>query len=307
MFQRATRKKSRLRLALCGPSGSGKTYSALAIAQGIAQPIAVIDTERGSASLYADMAEFDVMELSPPFAPAVYVQAIREAEKAGYPMLIIDSLSHAWEGEGGVLDMHEKATKAQRSQNSYTAWRNVTPKHNELVTAIIQSPMHIIATLRTKTAYEVQENDRGKKAPVKIGTKPIQREGIEYEFTTVFDMSIENVATASKDRTSLFVDAPHVPDRQTGARLNDWLNQGDEVEPDVPRGTLEEQLKAIEGQCAEAIVQKDVDLSRSLLAKGFVLLRGVERDSDEYTYWTGVVENVSNLVERIKKGESDEK
>lgn len=265
MFSPASRKQSKLRLAICGPSGSGKTYSSLQIASGIAGDgaIAVIDTERGSASLYSGMVPFDVCELHPPFEPARYVSALEEAAQGEYAVVIIDSLSHAWEGEGGVLDMHDKATKAQRSANSYVAWRHVTPKHNELVNAILQSPIHVIATLRTKTAYEVQDNERGRKMPVKIGTKPIQREGIEYEFTTVFDMSCEQVATAGKDRTGLFIDSPHTPTKETGERLLAWLETGEDATP-----SADAYLDQLELDVANAIAEGQIDLCRNLCSQG---------------------------------------
>ena len=154
-FQKATRKKAKLRLALIGPSGCGKTYSALEMAKGLGGSIAMIDTERGSGSLYADVAEYDVLELEPPFTPQKYVDAIRDAEKAGYTTVIIDSLSHAWAGEGGILDIHDTTTRASRSANGYMAWKDVTPQHEKIVNAILGCKLHVIATIRTKTAYEV--------------------------------------------------------------------------------------------------------------------------------------------------------
>ncbi len=232
IFEIAQRKKAKLRLAICGPSGSGKTHSALLVAAGLSQggKIFVIDTEHGSASLETGkpgIPEFFHASMEPPFTPRRYVEYIRAAEDEGAEVIIIDSLSHAWSGSGGVLDMHDQATKAQRSANSWAAWREVTPEHNALVDAMLQSRSHIIATLRTKTAWEVVETDKGKKVPRKIGLKPEQREGLEYEFTVVFDLSVEgHVATASKDRTSLFDGLHFVPGRETGQRLLEWLESG---------------------------------------------------------------------------------
>lgn len=164
-FHKAERKKSKIRLALCGPSGSGKTYSALLIAQGLAPggKVALLDTERGSGELYSGLARYDVATLTPPFTPQRYVTLIREAEQASYDVLIIDSLSHAWTGEGGVLDMHDKATLASRTQNSFTSWREVTPQHNALVDAIIGANLHVLATMRTKTAYDLVDDGKGGK------------------------------------------------------------------------------------------------------------------------------------------------
>ncbi|MBV5308383.1 ATP-binding protein [Chromatium okenii] len=225
MYRKAERKQAKLRLALCGPSGSGKTYSALLIAQGM-QPskVALIDTERGSAELYADLIPYDVAPLNPPYTPQRYIDLIHGAEKADYDVLIIDSLSHAWTGIGGVLEMHDKAAAATR--NSFTAWREVTPKHNALVDAIIGADLHVIVTMRTKTAYDMVD-DNGKKKPVKIGLAPVQREGVEYEFTTVIDLAVEqHVATAAKDRTRLFDGQHFVPSVATGAALREWLLTG---------------------------------------------------------------------------------
>ncbi len=232
IFTIAKRKKAKLRLALCGPSGSGKTHSALLVAAGLSpeEKIFVIDTEHGSATLETgkpNIPEFFHAPLEPPFTPRRYIDYIHAAEAEGAEVIIIDSLSHAWAGSGGVLDMHDQATKAQRSANSWAAWREVTPEHNALVDAMLQSRSHIIATLRTKTAWEVVETDKGKKVPRKIGLKPEQREGLEYEFTVVFDLSVEgHVATASKDRTSLFDGLHFVPSAETGKMLLEWLETG---------------------------------------------------------------------------------
>lgn len=233
MFIKAERKKSKLRLALCGISGSGKTLGALFIAKGIGGKIAVIDTEAGSASLYSDDKKydltFDTFELSAPFSPDRYIQAIKYAESAGYTTLIIDSLSHAWSGEGGILDMQDKATKASSSKNSYYAWRDVTPLHNKLVDAMLQSSMHIICCMRCKASHEtIIEN--GKAKPVKVGLAPIQRDGLEYEFTIVLDLDREShLYTASKDRTNLFEGSHEKITEETGKKLMQWLNSGKDL------------------------------------------------------------------------------
>ena len=222
MFRKAERKQAKLRLALCGPSGSGKTYSALLLAQGLAPEgrVALIDTERGSGELYADLAAYDLAPLDPPFTPARYIALVREAERAGYAVLIVDSLSHAWAGEGGVLDMHDKAAAANRAGNSFAAWREVTPAHNQLVDCLLGADLHLITTLRTKTAYDLVDDGKGKKRPVKIGLAPVQRDGMEYEFTLVLDLSVDShVATATKDRTRLFDGQHFVPTRETGEAL----------------------------------------------------------------------------------------
>ncbi|NCC05213.1 MAG: ATP-binding protein [Proteobacteria bacterium] len=232
MFRPAKRSSAKLRLALCGPSGSGKTYSALRIAKGLGGRIALIDTERGSGELYAGLCAYDVAQLTPPYTPARYIEAIHAAEKAGYDIVIIDSLSHAWSGPGGVLEMQDQAAKALK--NSFAAWREVTPEHNRLVDTLLQTSLNVIVTMRTKTAYEVQQ-DGGKTKVVKVGLAPVQREGLEYEFTVVLDLSIDgHVASSTKDRTGLFDGQHFVPDEDVGVRLGRWLRG------DVPQGNVVE-------------------------------------------------------------------
>ena len=227
MFRKAERKQSKLRLAICGPAGSGKTWSGLQIAKGLSpdQKVAMIDTENGSGELYSNLLDYDVAVLTPPYSPARYIELIRGAASRGYSTLIIDSLSHAWVGEGGVLEMHDKASSSIR--NSFAAWREVNPHHNALVDAIVSSNMHIIVTMRTKTAYEVQQQGNGKSKVQKVGLSPVQRDGLEYEFSVLFDLSVDgHVATASKDRTGLFDGVHFQPSSDTGKKLREWLESG---------------------------------------------------------------------------------
>lgn len=229
----AQRRKAKLRLGMAGPSGSGKTYSSLLIAQGLRGKIGIIDTEHGSADLYADLLPggYDVLPLTAPYTPARYVEAIHALERAGYGVIIVDSLTHAWSGEGGSLDRQGKI--ADKSGNSYAAWRQVTPEHNALVEALLQSPCHIIATMRSKTDYVQEKDDRtGKQVVKKIGLAPIMRDGIEYEFTVFLEVDHGHMVTASKDRTRLFDGAIFKPTPETGTLLAQWLDAG--VEPDAP-------------------------------------------------------------------------
>lgn len=222
MFKKAERKQARLRLALAGPSGSGKTYSALQMAKGLGSRIAVIDTEHGSASLYADAADFDVMELHAPYSPERYVEAIQAAEAAGYDVLIIDSYSHEWTGPGGCLEINDETAKARFKGNTWSAWSETTPRHRKLTDKILTSPMHIICTMRSKTETVQGE---GKKI-VKLGLKSEQRDGTDYEFTVVLDVTHDgHYAVASKDRTRLF-QHPEVITPETGTKLLAWLNDG---------------------------------------------------------------------------------
>lgn len=227
-FRKAERKQAFLKVGLSAPSGAGKTYSALLMAYGICEDwdkVAVIDTENGSAELYSHLGGYSVCPIAPPFTPKKYIDTIKLAEESGFKVLIIDSLSHAWSGEGGLLDMQDKATKASKSGNSYTAWREVTPEHNRLVDTILQSKLDIIVTTRAKAEYVMVE-DNGRKTPKKVGLAPIFRDGLEYELTTFFDLSQEHIATASKDRTGLFDNTNFVPTIETGKQLNAWRNGG---------------------------------------------------------------------------------
>ena len=226
MFRKAERRKAKLRLAITGPAGSGKTYGALTLAQGLGGRIAMIDTENGSGDLYADMCSYDVETLSAPYSIQKYLAAIHEAEEEGYDVLIIDSLSHAWSGEGGLLDVHSKLSAESKSGNSYVAWRKITPMHNKLIEAMLASSCHIIGTMRSKTDYAQIQNDRGRTEIRKVGLAPVQRDGMDYEFTVVFDLGMDHTVTVSKDRTGLFDGQAFTITKDTGRTLNNWLNSG---------------------------------------------------------------------------------
>lgn len=231
MFKKATRKKAKLRLALSGPSGSGKTTGALLIAKGIGGKIAVLDTERGSASLYADIYDFDVVELAPPYTPERFIEVINEAVKAGYDTLIMDSITHEWSGQGGILEIVDNIARTRYKGNSYAAWHEGTPRHQKFIDAMLAAPIHIIATMRSKAVY-VETEKGGKKAIEKQGSAPQQRDGLEYEFTVVLDISVDgNIANASKDRTRLFRDPFRITE-DTGTRLVEWLESGKSLEAD---------------------------------------------------------------------------
>lgn len=228
-FTRATKTKIKLRMALDGPSGAGKTYTGLVFATTLAGPngkVAVIDTERGSARKYADQFTFDVLELTT-FAPSLYIEAIKTAESAGYDVILIDSLSHAWEGEGGVLEQHEQATLREPGHNSYTAWRTVTPEHRKLVDAMLASKCHIIGTMRSKMEYAQVEDERGKKTVKKLGMAPIQRQGMEYEFDIVADMDIDHNMIVSKSRCfAVADDVVKKPGAAWFGKVMAWLDDG---------------------------------------------------------------------------------
>lgn len=221
MFQKATKKKLRARIALCGPTGSGKTYSALRVGKALGRRLAVIDTERGSASKYSDKFDFDVSELTS-YEPSLYVKEIKAAAAAGYDVLVIDSLSHAWTGEGGALDQVDR--RAGQPGGKFVAWKEVTPMHRELVDAILDYPGHVIVTMRSKMAYSM---DPTTKRVTKLGMAPIQRDGIEYEFDIVGDLDETHTMHVSKSRCSSLADQ-HIkkPGEAFAVELRRWLDDG---------------------------------------------------------------------------------
>lgn len=233
-FTQATKSKSFLRLAINGPSGGGKTYTAMLIAKELGERFALIDTEHGTASKYAgDVATFDTLQLHT-FSPETYIDAIEAAEKARYPVLVIDSLSHAWDGVDGALELVDKVAKKSTSGNKFTAWADVTPMHRRLVEAILAYPGHVIATMRVKTEWVLELNERGKQVPVKKGLAPIQRAGIEYEFDVVGDIDLEHEMVISKSRCSKVAETGiyKKPGKKFAQELLAWLNDGVErVEP----------------------------------------------------------------------------
>ena len=232
---------ARLRAAFIGPSGSGKTYSALSVASALGGKVAVIDTEHGSASKYAgDPFDFDVLELTT-YSPETYVEKIELAEAEGYDVLVIDSLSHAWIGKDGALEQKDRAS-ARQGENNWTAWREVTPKHNALIEAMLRSRCHIIATLRAKTEYVVEKID-GRNVPRKVGLAPIQRDGLEYEFDVVGDLNHNHDFVVSKTRcAALDGQVIRKPGAQLAASLDEWLSDGEAPPPPAP-ADLVEQIK----------------------------------------------------------------
>lgn len=219
-LQKAERKQAVIKMCLQGPSGSGKTYSSLLLAKGLVKDwskVAVVDSENHSANLYAHLGDYNVVNIDTPFSPQKYNEAISLCESAGMDVVIIDSISHEWDGSGGIIDLH-----ANMMGNSFTNWSKVTPLHNSFVNKILQSPCHIIATVRSKQDYILNEKN-GKLVPEKVGLKGVTRDGMDYEFTLVFDLDIKHQVTASKDRTGLFINPlPFTITEQTGNRIKLW-------------------------------------------------------------------------------------
>jgi hypothetical protein len=232
-LRKATRKKAKIRLGLSAVAGGGKTYSAILIAKGLCgdlSKVAIIDTENGSADLYAHMGGFNVLPLTPPYPPEKYIEAIKTCEAAGIEVIIIDSITHEWDGKGGCLEIVETMAQASQSKNSYTAWGKVTPRHQSFIDAMLQSPAHIITTVRRKQDYEMSKDHNGKTRVEKAGLKEVTREGWEYELTVNLQLDQGHNATASKDRTGLFMGKPEfVPTVETGELIKNWCESGEEV------------------------------------------------------------------------------
>lgn len=234
MFKQATKTRTRLRLALMGPSGSGKTYTALRVAH-LLHPggrIAYVDTEHGSASKYVGERPdgtpwaFDVLDMAPPYHPDRFVSAIQAAGQAGYDVLVIDSLTHAWSGSGGMLQLVDEAAKRARG-NSFAGWKDVKPIERRLYDAITGAGLDVICCMRSKTEYVIEEDDRGKKVPRKIGLAPEQRADIEYEFDLAVEMTHEHDALVSKTRCPALARAVlRMPGRELADPLRAWLSDG---------------------------------------------------------------------------------
>ena len=223
-FRKAIKRDAKLRLAVCGPSGSGKTYTLLKLATELGGPIAVVDTERGSASKYADIFEFDVMELGS-YDPRNLIAIIDTAVSSGYQVLCIDSLSHFWIGKDGELDQVDRAARRMQTPNSFAAWKQVTPIHNALVDKIISAPLHVLVSLRSKTEWVLERDDKtGKTAPRKVGLAPVMRDGIEYEFDVCGEMDQENTLVITKSRCPRLAGGVFPqPGKELADVLKEWL------------------------------------------------------------------------------------
>lgn len=230
-FTPATRSSSKARIALVGPSGSGKTYTSLALATRLADEVAVIDTERGRASLYVGVNGWRFSTLNPQsFSPRSLTEALAVASSNGFGCVVVDSLSHYWMGVDGML---EQADRRAKGGNSFSGWKEVRPDERRMLDALAAFPGHVIVTLRAKTEYVIEEDSRGKKVPRKVGLKPEQREGIEYEFDVVGDLDLDNTLTVSKSRIPALAHAviPE-PGPELADTIREWLEQGQDT-PDA--------------------------------------------------------------------------
>lgn len=228
-FTKATKVNRKLRLALAGPSGSGKTWTGLTILRGLVGPtgrIAVIDTERESASLYSDDHDFDALNIFE-FNPEDLPKMLASAAAAGYDGVLIDSMSAFWEGSGGMLEQVDNAARRSAGGNSFGGWKEMRPAERKMIDALLAYPGHVIVTMRTKTEYIVEEDARGKKVPRKIGLKPVQRDGIEYEFDVVGELDLDNTLCVSKTRCEDLAGAViRKPDVDLAKTILTWLSDG---------------------------------------------------------------------------------
>ena len=245
-LQQAKRSKAKIKIGLQAPSGAGKTMSALLLAKGLCgdySKVAVIDTENFSADLYSHMGSFNVLHLEAPFSPERYIEAIEVCEQAGMEVIIIDSISHEWEGSGGILEVHSSMVG-----NSFTNWSKLTPRHNDFVNKILQSSAHIICTIRSKQDYVLSEKN-GKMVPEKVGLKGVTREGMDYELTLVLELDIKHNARSTKDRTGMFDKSPDFTiTEKTGEKILKWCNQTitmDEVKTKITASSSTTELTQI--------------------------------------------------------------
>lgn len=226
-IQRASRKQAKLRVGVSGPSGSGKTYSAILLGRGLASAwdkVLLIDTENGSGDLYSDLGEYNTLTLEAPYTPERYIAAIKAGEDAGMEVIIVDSITHEWDGKGGCLELNDILAASKYKGNTWSAWSETTPRHQRFIEAITTSKCHIITTVRNKIDTVMGDDKKVKK----VGTKEITREGFEYELTINFNVDREtHRAIASKDRTNLFETRdPFVITTKTGEELAAWNSGG---------------------------------------------------------------------------------
>ncbi len=280
IIKKATKKAKKLRLGLSAASGFGKTYGALLIAKGLCggdlSKVCVIDTERDSASLYADLGGYSTIQLNAPYAPERYINAITAAEQAGFHVIIVDSITHEWDGSGGCLEI--QANLGGRYQD----WKTVTPRHDAFINKILTSSCHIITTVRRKQDYEMS-NSGGKTSVQKVGTKEVTREGFEYELDINFEVINKNhMVISSKDRTQLFEGKPEfIITEETGKLILDWCNKGassldealESIRSATEVSTLNNIYKSYESELKEnkdfieALKSKKAKIEESVLVK----------------------------------------
>lgn len=226
MFTPASKKNVKLKLALTGIGKAGKTWTSLTIAQAMGGKVAVVDTENGSASIYADQFRFDAMDMKAPYHPNRYIEAIREAQNLGYRTIVLDSLSHVWFGEGGILSIVDDIKAHSKSQNPMVAWNMAgTPLHRSLMDAIVQSDIHVIGTIRMDEGYILEKDERGKVVPTRVALKPVMKKNFTFEFHVIMNMDMKNTATVTGSRCPILPEGTVIPkpSAELGNTLMKWL------------------------------------------------------------------------------------
>ena len=300
---KAQRMRAKARVGISGPSGSGKTYSALLFAYGLVgdwEKICVIDSEVGSSNNYAHLGEFNVLELSAPFSPDRYIEAIKAAESAGMEAIVIDSVSHEWDGKGGCLEINDHLAQTKYKGNTWAAWSETTPRHQKFIEAIVGSKAHIIATSRSKTETTLVD---GK--PKKVGTKDIQRDGFEYEMTLMFHIDRDShFAMAVKDRTSLFIDRdPFKLSIQTGEEFRKWLETG--IDPRKAEMEREQAAQKARDDLYESYLKRLDSVKNSETLK--IVYEDLKNDAkilgSDYT--KDLTDRIKSIKEEITKGRQE--
>jgi hypothetical protein len=283
LFTKATKAEAKARIAITGPSGAGKTFSALTWATELAEggKVAVLDTERDSAKLYADRFDFDTLSMSAPYHPDRLIEVLKAAEAEGYAVLVIDSLTHFYNGQGGLLEIVENAG-AQAKGNSFAGWRTATPIQQRMLDAILAFNGHIIATMRSKTEYSMEKDSNGRITPKKIGMAPQQRDGIEYEFTLVLELDTDHRTIIGKTRCEQLADQVFAPNKANEAAdaFRVWLKSGDPIVSDTERDAIDgkirglnpAQRRALAKQWGEAGLPKVNNLPKSRLVEAETLV-----------------------------------
>lgn len=290
-FTPAVRRKTKARVALSGPPGSGKTWTALTFAHVFAPgSIAMIDTEKESADSYQGVNGWHWFSYKPAtYEPELLIDALAAAAAGGYECVVIDSLSHFWMGTGGMLEQVDNSTKRSRSSSSFSSgWKEMRPIERRMIDALTGYPGHVIVTMRTKTEWVVQDNAQGKAAPRKVGTKPEQREGIEYEFSVVADMDLDNVLTISKTRVPTLKRGVFTePGPDVAQKILDWLDDGGDALPDLnayrdralgkhaTRDELLALLAEVEGKVIDRAAVVD-DEGETVMLRDLIIRKGKE-------------------------------
>lgn len=270
-LKKAQRKRVKLKIGISAPSGGGKTASSLIMAYGLVKyehpdwsdeevwsKIAIIDTENGSGELYSGstigqtkIGEYNAIEISPPFDPAKFIEATKVCKEAGMEVCIADSMSAFWQGQGGLLE--KQGNVAKRSNNSYTAWREVTPEYNRMIDSILQTDMHMICTVRSKTDYAQNKDDKGKTVIQKVGMAPVIRDGFEYELSLFLDLDVNHQAYVSKDRTGVLDGKYFVVTPEIGKMLVEWL---DGAKPADEKPQIVHEAKDIATPSLESVIDQ---------------------------------------------------